>query len=312
MEIFRQPIRTPERSRRPAPRGHALSRLLLPILLHPMIAGCSGSSDIPAECLPPYIQHLAGDISQTAKTAGIPVELAFTIATNEGWVGKNGRDGEVGAFQLMPDTSDLMCDRLDLDPCDPHDPHTNIQLGIEYLRLLYENYDGDAVLTARAFNGGTGGALSSATDLYEQRFIMNRAHIRACAQHPGQIMHTVQSGESLSTIAQRYGVTVGELAQENNIANPNWVTADTVLIIPDTKSSQTPQEAPQQPQQEAPVTTPEPSQKVSGRPYTIQPGDQLARIANKNGVSLKDLAKANNIGDTDYIQAGDVIIIPDR
>ena len=45
--------------------------------------------------------------------------------------------------------------------------------------------------------------------------------------------HTVQPGETLTAIAQQYGITVQALVEANQITNPDRVTAGTVLTIPD-------------------------------------------------------------------------------
>ena len=47
-------------------------------------------------------------------------------------------------------------------------------------------------------------------------------------------VHTVQRGESLWTIAQRYGTTVGAIASANGIANPSRIFAGQRLTIPGT------------------------------------------------------------------------------
>lgn len=44
--------------------------------------------------------------------------------------------------------------------------------------------------------------------------------------------HVVQKGESLSTIAKQYGVSVDALAKANNLANPNELKIGQKLIIP--------------------------------------------------------------------------------
>ena len=44
--------------------------------------------------------------------------------------------------------------------------------------------------------------------------------------------HTVASGENLSKISQRYGVTTDALMRANNITNPNFVRAGQKLTIP--------------------------------------------------------------------------------
>jgi LysM repeat protein len=42
----------------------------------------------------------------------------------------------------------------------------------------------------------------------------------------------VKAGEKLSTIAKKYGVTVGELATANNISDPSKIRAGQELVIP--------------------------------------------------------------------------------
>ncbi len=49
--------------------------------------------------------------------------------------------------------------------------------------------------------------------------------------------HTIQSGESLGTIARKYQVTVGELAAANNITDPAKIRAGQQLVIPGMKST---------------------------------------------------------------------------
>lgn len=44
--------------------------------------------------------------------------------------------------------------------------------------------------------------------------------------------YTVQSGDTLGSIASRYGVTVDALAEANNIDNPNLIAVGQVLTIP--------------------------------------------------------------------------------
>ena len=47
-----------------------------------------------------------------------------------------------------------------------------------------------------------------------------------------EIEHVVQSGESLSLIAARYGVSVDEIAAANNIADVSVINVGQVLTIP--------------------------------------------------------------------------------
>ncbi|KAF1084819.1 N-acetylmuramoyl-L-alanine amidase XlyA precursor [Sporotomaculum syntrophicum] len=45
--------------------------------------------------------------------------------------------------------------------------------------------------------------------------------------------------------------------------------------------------------------------------YTVQPGDTLASIANRYGISMQQLVELNNIANPNYIWVGQIITIPD-
>ena len=45
-------------------------------------------------------------------------------------------------------------------------------------------------------------------------------------------VYTIQTGDCLSVLAQRYGTTVSVLCQINNISNPNLIYAYNKLLIP--------------------------------------------------------------------------------
>jgi LysM repeat protein len=48
----------------------------------------------------------------------------------------------------------------------------------------------------------------------------------------GSVKYTVQSGDRLGDIANKYGVSVSKLASQNNISNPNFIRVGQVLVIP--------------------------------------------------------------------------------
>ena len=49
---------------------------------------------------------------------------------------------------------------------------------------------------------------------------------------PTRTVHTVESGEALSLIAERYGVSVREILQANDLENPDNIFAGQQLLIP--------------------------------------------------------------------------------
>ncbi len=49
---------------------------------------------------------------------------------------------------------------------------------------------------------------------------------------PTPILYTVKSGDTLGTIADRFGVTIEEIIAANNLEDPDWLDPGMVLVIP--------------------------------------------------------------------------------
>jgi LysM repeat protein len=99
--------------------------------------------------------------------------------------------------------------------------------------------------------------------------------------------YVVQWGDTLFSIARRFGVTVDAIVQANGLPDANYIRAGQVLIIP---------ALPAPPP--GPVT------------YVVQPGDNLFRISLKFGVPIEAIVAVNRIVNPWYIRAGQVLIIP--
>ena len=91
------------------------------------------------------------------------------------------------------------------------------------------------------------------------------------------ITYTVKKGDTLSGIANKYGTTYQELAEYNNISNPNLITVGQKIKIPSTKE---------------PVY------------YTVKKGDTLSGIAEKYNTTVSQLASWNNIKNVNLINVG--------
>lgn len=108
--------------------------------------------------------------------------------------------------------------------------------------------------------------------------------------------YTVQEGDTLFSIAVSFGLTVEQLAQANNIADPSSIFAGQVLVIPSAGE----------------IATAAPAPTISGqRTYVVQEGDNCFRIALNYGLTCEQLAAANGLTPPDYlVYPGQVLVIP--
>lgn len=104
--------------------------------------------------------------------------------------------------------------------------------------------------------------------------------------------HTIQRGETLGQIAQRYRTTSTAIMDLNGIRDPRRVRAGTELTIPYPRGAE--------------VAT---STVAAGGSYKVRPGDTLSGIARAHGVSVASLREANNLSGT-RIVAGAHLTIP--
>ena len=119
-------------------------------------------------------------------------------------------------------------------------------------------------------------------------------------------IHVVQPGETLSSIASQYAMTLDQLMAANNIANPNLVYKWQELQVwtPETVDSQSsePENSPAQV-----VEGVSPAVNVT---YVVQEGEHLSLIARRYGMSWTVLAQVNGITDPNHVFAGQELVIP--
>lgn len=116
------------------------------------------------------------------------------------------------------------------------------------------------------------------------------------------IKHTVQPGDHLGGIAQRYGTTVAALQQANRLESTR-ILAGKELLIPKSADSIAARDSTtaEQPQ----------SRAISSRKsnYTVRDGDTLWTIAKSHNVDLQQLAQWNGLTFEDYLQPGQQLIV---
>jgi murein DD-endopeptidase MepM/ murein hydrolase activator NlpD len=106
----------------------------------------------------------------------------------------------------------------------------------------------------------------------------------------GTAYHVVRSGENLSTIARRYGVSTSQLVEWNGLSDAGTVWAGSRLGVGGPAAVNV-----------APS---------GGGSHRIAPGESLSAIARRYGVSVSSLAASNGIPDPNRIRAGVTLTFP--
>ena len=143
---------------------------------------------------------------------------------------------------------------------------------------------------------GAGGVfLSSNASISNNTMGINKT-VLAQTSHSSTILYTVQTGNTLSGIAYKYGVTVSQLQQWNNISNPNLIYTGQVLKIYQMSEGQA-----------SGKNRTSSSSNSSYTTYTVQAGNTLSGIAYKYGVTVSQLQQWNNISNPNEIYVGQTL-----
>jgi len=131
--------------------------------------------------------------------------------------------------------------------------------------------------------------------------------------------YVVQPGDTLFSIADRFGVSLSDLATINGVYDVNRVFVGQVLTLP--AAIRAPQ--PQQPIYQPYPSYPQPQPYVPSFPagttvttvtryvgYTVRRGDNLAAIAEKYKTTIGLIMAANGIANANYIYVGQHLVIP--
>ncbi len=118
--------------------------------------------------------------------------------------------------------------------------------------------------------------------------------------------YKVKSGESLSTIAHKHGISIASLRQANNMKSSTTIRVGQVLRLP--KSGKSTAVA------SAPKSKVSKSSKKSSAPrlmgYKVKSGESLSVIAHKHGTSVAELMKLNNLSNASKVRIGQTLKVP--
>lgn len=102
--------------------------------------------------------------------------------------------------------------------------------------------------------------------------------------------YVVRPGDTLYSIAWRYGTTVAAIARMNGLVNPSYIYAGQRLRIPGSQ--------------------PAPKPPKCGVWYTVRPGDTVSALALRYGTTVWAIVSANNLSNANHIYVGQRLYIP--
>ena len=114
--------------------------------------------------------------------------------------------------------------------------------------------------------------------------------------HPGP-SHTVASGETLSEIADRYGLSVQKLMELNGLKDADLLQVGQRLKVPQAKSASKPAK-PAKP--EAPAA----ARAKAGGVHVVKDGETLSEISERYDVPVARLVSLNKLESPDNLQVG--------
>lgn len=97
-------------------------------------------------------------IDSVARSLGLDPSLGMAVAKRESKFNRmaKGTSGELGAFQIKPDSAREALDNPDLADDDLFDPETNARAGLSYLKKRIDQFGGSKVKGIAAYNWGPG------------------------------------------------------------------------------------------------------------------------------------------------------------
>jgi murein DD-endopeptidase MepM/ murein hydrolase activator NlpD len=123
---------------------------------------------------------------------------------------------------------------------------------------------------------------------------------------------TVVSGDTIDSVARRYGVPAAAIMQANNLTAPATIHAGQQLVIPRYQAAARVPAASPKIVPVAATTTTAAAPAPPGTPgvHVVAPGETLSRISRLYGKPVGELAKANKITADTRLNVGDRLVIP--
>ena len=105
----------------------------------------------------------------------------------------------------------------------------------------------------------------------------------------GATHHVVRSGDTISGIAGRYGISQGQLVGANGLTDGRIYVGQRLSLLASTAPSPPP---------------------AGSATYTVRPGDTLSSIAQRHGTTIRSIQAASGLSNPNIVVVGTVLTIP--
>jgi membrane-bound lytic murein transglycosylase D len=115
--------------------------------------------------------------------------------------------------------------------------------------------------------------------------------------------HTVKRGETVTTVARKYGISAKELREANSLSAKAKLSAKQELMIPARSATALPSAA-----SARPTASTRPTSSSAAKTYRVRQGDTLFSIARQFSITVDELKRLNGLA-SDRIKIGDQLTV---
>jgi len=122
-----------------------------------------------------------------------------------------------------------------------------------------------------------------------------------------QVSYKIKKGDSLTSLARRFGTSEAEIKKQNHIKGRNLKLGKVIKISRNSEDNS-------DNEQKKDVKLKHKKQRISSlkskeKTYMVKKGDNLYQIAQRNNISLDKLKEINNLAERENLRPGQTLIV---